>query len=80
MAVNGFERSEHLAENREGLREEIEGREAPNEGVVEESGLAVCEGKYVGGFEHLGASGVGRDKLGSYEVMVGNSGSYESGM
>lgn len=59
MAISGFSRKEHVAENGEGLGEETERRVGSDESIEEVGGAASGEGEDGVGLWELGAGGVG---------------------
>lgn len=59
MAINGFSRKEHVAENGEGLREETERRVGSDESIEKVGGATSGEGEDGGGLWELSAGSVG---------------------
>lgn len=70
MAIKGFIGKKHLAEEGEGMGEQVERGIGSDERVEEESGLAIGEGEEDIGLVQLGTRSIARYKLASNEVMA----------
>ncbi|KAJ1387743.1 hypothetical protein SESBI_39731 [Sesbania bispinosa] len=70
MAIKAFIGAKHLAEEGEGMGEQVERGIGSDERVEEESGLAIGEGEEDIGLVQLATRSIARYKLDSNEVMA----------